>query len=243
MVRTGRNRRPPLAARSAWYSTVVVGIAGLWLASTAAAAGMCESASAAPDVQAALARLEASVDPCGESAIVLDVVRDFKRCAMRGYRLCRDRDSARNFIERGTPNSDVPTTITWTPGLRTELERGCGGSPGKPVLRDPLASLFHELVHAVQDCHGLDPAEHELEAVRIENIYRRAQGLCQRTRYGEALLPATMTMSCEPGNCQCAPSERHLWTAAQTIDPTAATEPLSAAGDVAASPNHTALPR
>jgi hypothetical protein len=45
------------------------------------------------------------------------------------------------------------------------------------MLRDPTASLVHELAHAAQDCSGLNPGEHELEAVRIENIYRRASGL------------------------------------------------------------------
>jgi hypothetical protein len=59
------------------------------------------------------------------------------------------------------------------------------------------------MVHAVQDCHGLDPAQHEFEAVRMENVYRRARGLCQRTRYGDLPLPADMRVQCEPGQCTC----------------------------------------
>src|SRR5207244_3501709 len=92
---------------------------------------------------------------------------------------------------------------TWNPALFTAVEHGCGGNPAKPVLRDATASLLHELAHAAQDCDGLDPDAHELEAVRIENIYRRAAGVCQRTRYGEDRLPAEMVRICEPGRCLC----------------------------------------
>ena len=65
------------------------------------------------------------------------------------------------------------------------------------VTRDPTASLLHEIVHAVHDCEGLDPGAHELDAVRIENIYRRAAGLCQRTGYGDVPLPAAMVRVCD----------------------------------------------
>jgi len=53
-----------------------------------------------------------------------------------------------------------------------------------------------ELVHALDACEGRNPCEHELEAVRVENVYRRAAGLCQRTRYGDVPLPASMTNYC-----------------------------------------------
>src|SRR5262249_55048590 len=66
-------------------------------------------------------------------------------------------------------------------------------------------SLLHELAHAAQDCAGLNPGDHELEAVYIENIYRRAAGLCQRTSYGDEPLPATMVKLCGPGECGCGP--------------------------------------
>jgi hypothetical protein len=82
-------------------------------------------------------------------------------------------------------------TIGWNPALRSELEPGRDGDPGEPLRRDPTASLLHELVHAAHDCQGLNPGEHEFEAVRIENIYRRAAGLCQRPGYGDEPLPAS----------------------------------------------------
>src|SRR5262249_42721705 len=60
------------------------------------------------------------------------------------------------------------------------------------------------IVHAVDDCRGLNPGEHELDAVRIENIYRRAAGLCQRSRYGDELLPDDAIRPCAAGGCACA---------------------------------------
>jgi hypothetical protein len=198
-------------------------------------ASTCEDASTAPAVNAALEQVEASVDPCGESASLIDVVRQFRQCAGSGYRVCQNLESERNFIEPGPRTAGFPTVITWNPDLRTELERGCGSQPTRTVRRDPVASLLHEVVHAVQDCHGLDPADHEFEAVRIENIYRRAHALCQRTRYGEERLPAAMVVSCAPGECQCNPVELPLGTAAKDSEaPPAANSRSSAAGDVAA---------
>jgi hypothetical protein len=126
-------------------------------------------------------------------------------------RICTDARSERNFIERvPTAPDGLRSTITWNPDLRSELERGCDGDAKRAVLRDPIASLLHELVHAVQDCAGLDPADHEFEAVRIENIYRRARQLCQRTRYGDQPLPAAMRVSCEPGACSCHSADGRL---------------------------------
>lgn len=168
------------------------------------AASTCEDATTARDLNEALGQIEASADPCGESAELAYVVQEFRRCAPRGYRICLNLETKRNFTDPGIEAAGLPTTITWNPQLRTELERGCGGYSERPVLRDPIASLLHEVVHAVQDCHGLDPVEHEFEAVRIENIYRRARGLCQRTRYGEEHLPQAMLVACEPGHCHCA---------------------------------------
>ena len=179
-------------------------VALLFGRSSTAWADSCDAA-AGSEVTAALAEIERSADPCGESTLVREVLEEYRRCARGGLRICADRHSERNFIERApTEERGVPTTITWNPALRSELEWGCDGDPGKAVRRDPVASLLHELVHAVQDCAGLDPAEHEFEAVRIENIYRRAHKLCQRTKYGTQHLPATMRLSCEPGNCRCA---------------------------------------
>ncbi len=156
------------------------------------------------EVVVALADIERSVDPCGESGELIAIVKRFQHCAGARYQICIDSGSEWNFIERGPADAgELQTKITWNPDLSTVLETGCDGDPNKPVSRDPTASLLHELVHAVQDCAGLDPAEHELEAVRVENIYRRAHNLCQRTRYGDQPLPAFMSVPCEPSTCRC----------------------------------------
>ena len=220
------------AARRWWNAArlvLVMGlVAGRW--STAQAASCAVPADR--EVNAALAEIERSADPCGETTAVRDVLREYRRCAGSGLRICADRRSERNFIERAPIDTrGEPTTITWNPVLRSELEWGCDGDPDKAVRRDPVASLLHELVHAVQDCAGLDPAEHELEAVRIENIYRRARGLCQRTRYGTQRLPDVMRVSCEPGNCRCATAGR--FAAAEPVPAAAPRTANGHAGDTA----------
>lgn len=174
----------------------------------------CNGEADAQLIATALLDIQRTVDPCGESADVIAVVEEFQRCTKNSYRICSDPHSGRNVFDRPIDRQGevLPRTITWNPELRSELERGCDGDPRRPVLRDPAASLLHELVHAAQDCEGLNPGEHELEAVRIENIYRRAAGLCQRRSYGDSLLPPEMVKTCEPGRCSCAtpndPSER-----------------------------------
>jgi len=214
-----------------WW--VIFATAGLILASTPVGARTCKDAASFRDVNVALAEIEGSVDPCGQSDEVLRVVREFRRCATGRYRICLDLNSERNFIDPGTQTTGSTTTITWNPELRSELEHGCGHHAGRPVLRDPNASLLHELVHAVQDCRGLDPTEHEFEAVRIENIYRRAQGLCQRTRYGEDPLPPPMIVACAPGDCSCGFTERPLDTAGARTESAIGSAASEAAGDVA----------
>jgi hypothetical protein len=176
-----------------------------------ARAATCEALADQAAVAAAIAEIQRSVDPCGESAEVARIINQYRVCSARGVRICTDARSERNFIERvPTAPDGLRSTITWNPDLRSELERGCDGDAKRAVLRDPIASLLHELVHAVQDCAGLDPADHEFEAVRIENIYRRARQLCQRTRYGDQPLPAAMRVSCEPGACSCHSADGRL---------------------------------
>jgi len=58
----------------------------------------------------------------------------------------------------------------------------------------------------------------EFEAVRIENIYRRARRMCQRTRYGDQLLPADMLVGCDPDHCRCT-GNRGALTAAAPAQP------------------------
>jgi NleD-like pathogen effector protein (putative zinc metallopeptidase) len=190
---------------------VVVGLAVLvMLGSSPARAELraCDpSAAEARELADALDRVARAVDPCGESPLVADVLAAIARCRARSYRICTRPTSRRNEMERpeDARGAPLPRTIVWNPALRTELERGCDGDPAAPVLRDPTASLLHELVHAADDCRGVNPGEHELDAVRIENAYRRAAGLCQRTGYGDVPLPASVVRSCGPRRCACEP--------------------------------------
>jgi hypothetical protein len=158
----------------------------------------------------ALRTIERSVDPCGES-LQLTRLQNSIQDAPATYRICTDLQADRNSFNRDADGSEAndPRNIIWNPALRTQLELGCDGDPTKPVLRDPIASLVHELVHAAQDADGLDPTEHEFDAVRVENIYRRAAGICQRAHYGSVSLPLQMVKACEPGECLCtAPADR-----------------------------------
>jgi len=142
----------------------------------------------------ALARIRAVVDPCGESRELPELLDELERCPAARYQICARTDVARNLFER--PADERPGVITWNPELRSELEPTCESDPTLPVRRDPLASLVHEIVHAVHDCRGLPAGRLELEAVRVENIYRRAAGLCQRRGYGDEPLPAAMRRAC-----------------------------------------------
>lgn len=165
----------------------------------------CNTEAETPSIAKALLNIEQSVDPCGDSAEVIAVLQELKRCKKTSYRICSDPKIDRNTFDRPVDADEqtLPRTISWNPDLRSQLELGCDGDPSKPVLRDPTASLLHELAHAAQDCEGLNPGEHELEAVRTENIYRRAAGLCQRQRYGDDPLPAEMVKICAAGRCPC----------------------------------------
>ena len=156
-------------------------------------------------VTEALARIRSSVDPCGESPQVVALLDKLEHCTATNYQICTSQESDRNWFDRPGRDPAFMRTITWNPTLLTAIELGCDGDPSKPVLRDATASLLHELAHAAQDCDGLDPAAHELEAVRIENIYRRAAGMCQRRGYGDESLPIERVRLCEPGHCSCAP--------------------------------------
>ena len=134
-------------------------------------------------------------------ATLTAVIERLEHCARARYEICTDGITRRNLLE--PHDADEPGTIIWNPTLRSELERGCDGDPARPVVRDPVASLLHEMVHAVDDCEGRDASANELDAVRIENIYRRAAGLCQRTAYGDTPLAAETVKLCSPGHCEC----------------------------------------
>ena len=160
----------------------------------------CRHASDARQVDEALARLRGANDPCGESAEVTAALDALAGCTAR-YEICVSVSADRNLFDRPSSRDEI-RTIVWNPGLSSELEPRCEPG-GDPLRREPTASLLHEIVHAAHDCAGLDPGHLELEAVRVENIYRRAAGLRQRGAYGSEPLPEAMLRSCEPGVSTC----------------------------------------
>lgn len=160
----------------------------------------CREPSDARRVEETLAQLRATADPCGESGEVTAVLDALAACRSARYEICVSAVADRSLFDRPLARDGV-RRIVWNPALRTQLEPRC--DQGGAVHREPTASLLHELVHAAHDCAGLDPGQHELEAVRIENVYRRAAGLAQRAGYGDEALPAAMRRICEPGACSC----------------------------------------
>jgi hypothetical protein len=164
----------------------------------------CEAPADAAAIASALAVIERSVDPCGESADLVATVERVRRCAAARYQICTSVGAGRNLFDRPARfRISGRRTITWNPGLRSELDPDRHDGGGEPMLRDPTASLVHELAHAAQDCAGLNPGEHEFEAVRIENIYRRAASLPQRRGYGPDPLPPAMVRTCTSTACTC----------------------------------------
>jgi hypothetical protein len=227
---------------SVWSQTVIAACltVAVWATLGHALILQCDGATD-EQIVTALARIEQSVDPCGESAEVREILETFNGCPSITYRICTNAQANRNLFDRPTNEpTDAPMTriITWNPILRSELEPGCNGDATKAVLRDPTASLLHELVHAAHDCLGMNPGEHEIEAVRIENIYRRAAGLCQRTTYGEDVLPAAMRKQCAPGYCSCSTPRSGELVQTQLKRPDSRASPERMLGDDAA-PAHT----
>jgi hypothetical protein len=135
-----------------------------------AAPARCEHPAGTAQIESAFETIRRSIDPCGESGQLVDLLDRFERCAAR-YHISIDLTASRNLLQpRGVEQTG---TIIWNPELRSELEAGCDGDATREVTRDPVASLLHELVHAVDDCEGRDAASRELDAVRLENVYRR----------------------------------------------------------------------
>ena len=211
----------PGAGSSRMAGGLIAGAAVLALAFGAAGARAelvpCRRGGDAGRIAEALNRIQRSIDPCGESPEIARMLDDLRRCTRARYEICIDAAASRNLFER--PGKDGFGTITWNPELRSELEDGCGSDPAGHVMRDPVASLVHEIVHAAHDCAGLDAGAYELEAVRLENIYRRAAGLCPRTGYGDDRLAAEPTKGCAPERCAC--SAAPVWTARRAPRPAA----------------------
>ena len=214
-------RQPPAVVSATWGV-----VALLWPLQGSITSGPCNGPEEQIRIARALDQIATRVDPCGESPRVQELLEKVRRCRAATYQICIDVTAERNWFDR--PDEVEPhavRTIKWNPSLHNELEPACDDGSNQPVLRDPIASLLHELAHAAQDCDGLNPAEHEFEAVRIENIYRRAAGLCQRSKYGDDRLPNEMLKSCAPGNCSCTVSSRTEVAHVVTDPPTAEASP------------------
>jgi hypothetical protein len=193
----------PGCARSAAGSLAGAAVLALLLGAVGARAQLvpCRRGADMGRIADALDHIRRSTDPCGESPEIARLLDELQHCTRARYEICIDATASRNLFER--PDKDGFGTITWNPELRSELESGCGGDPARHVMRDPVASLLHEIVHAAHDCAGLDPGEYELEAVRVENIYRRAAGLCSRSGYGDDRLAVEPAKGCAPERCEC----------------------------------------
>ncbi len=114
-------------------------------------------------------------------------------------------------------NSNNIHTITQTTGLSScSPNNGANATSGPPgtgsttnfdpsyagpsggVANDPCATLAHELDHAAHNDNGTNDFTStghngiptaEIEACRVENEYRSANGLPERTHYGGSRLP------------------------------------------------------
>src|SRR5262245_56518983 len=93
-------------------------VAFLTLAALATPAAARRHAGPARGVTAALRRIEASVDPCGETATVRAVLQKLDACR---YEIRTSMTAARNLYDR--------RAITWNPELRSELEPRCDRDP------------------------------------------------------------------------------------------------------------------
>lgn len=99
-------------------------------------------------------------------------------------------DDARLKDDGGTGKGTGSTT-TWGPKVVTPYTEG--------IARDPCASLLHELSHARDFDQGLSDTRkgpsgipnEEVKACTNENIYRKANSLPIRKKYGTNDLPAS----------------------------------------------------
>jgi hypothetical protein len=134
-----------------------------------------------------------SIDPCGESAQIVDMVDRFERCTRASYEICTDGTASRNLREpRGV---DERGTIIWNPALRSELRRGCDGDPARPVMRDPWRRCCTS--SSTRWTTAKDATRRRVSwRPSVEDVYRRAVGLCQRSGYGDQLLGAEARRAC-----------------------------------------------
>src|SRR5262245_61769431 len=68
----------------------------------------CNPDSDARQVAAALGELSRSVDPCGESAQVAQVLSVLQRCTSQTYRICTKPDLTRNEFDRPVDQHGEP---------------------------------------------------------------------------------------------------------------------------------------
>jgi hypothetical protein len=155
------------------------------------------------DVKAAIQRLR---DAGPEFAGVLDAIANAKK-------LCVVSTTSFNAKQ-------VRSFKPYGSGILWEPDTG-GARYNDGVCQDPTASLAHEVYHCFQVAMGpvdrwerpaasrLGPQtpaflrNSEKDAVLFENRYRAAQGLSQRTTYGDALVPGTAPSTVNPLSTPC----------------------------------------
>ncbi|WP_405177746.1 VWD domain-containing protein [Nocardia sp. NBC_01377] len=130
-------------------------------------------------------------DP-GLGAIIDDLQRSGTRVLVRAPFI--ERFGSFTDLHPWRPGRDVE--INWVPGKHGELY------PGENVRRDRCAELIHEMAHAKDAADKIDrgtrcrvrntsygASPDEVHAVGVENDYRRATGLPQRTSYSGNSIP------------------------------------------------------
>ena len=113
-------KRPSAASRGLPIAILLLGV------SANAAPVRCEHPAGAAQIESAFETIRRSIDPCGESAQLVDLLDRFERCATR-YDICIDPTASRNLLQpRGIEQTG---TIIWNPGAaprtRSGLRRGC----------------------------------------------------------------------------------------------------------------------
>lgn len=101
----------------------------------------------------------------------------------------KNNSAAPNDWTKAQNGTGTGSTVNWDPSFTDDT--------GVGVPRNPCASLLHELVHACDFDKGTDDGsvgengiiKAEIKACTEENKYRKANGLPQRTKYGDKDLP------------------------------------------------------
>jgi len=111
-------KRPSAASRGLPIAILLLGV------SANAAPVRCEHPAGAAQIESAFETIRRSIDPCGESGQLVDLLDRFERCATR-YDICIDPTASRNLLQpRGVEQTG---TIIWNPALPPSSKRSATG--------------------------------------------------------------------------------------------------------------------